>query len=375
MTRNTRIAAILVVAGSLAGLWAWWSGAPGGGEGRDRGGQPVLVTLATASPRAFVNLIDAVGTARANESIELTAKSADTVARLNFTDGQAVPAGHVVAEMTQREQSADQRAAEANLREQDQALQRARKLRAAGFVTQASLDAATAARDSAAARVAATKSRAADRIVTTPFAGVLGLRRVSVGALVRPGEVITTLDDITRIKVDFAVAETQMAGVSKGQAVRATAAAYPGETFTGAVDSIDTRIDPASRTITVRAIFPNAGRRLLPGMLMNVGIESNRRTTLGLPEQCLVPVESRQYVYVVEGEDKAERREVTIGQRVPGFVEILSGLKPGDRVVLDGTLKMRPGATIRLAGQDDGKGRDPAARGRGGRDGAENRKP
>lgn len=375
MTRNTRIAAILVVAGSLAGLWAWWSGSPGGGEGRDRGGQPVLVTLATASPREFVNLIDAVGTARANESIELTAKSADTVARLNFADGQAVPAGHVVAEMTQREQSADQRAAEANLREQEQALQRARKLRAAGFVTQASLDAATAARDSAAARVAATRSRAADRIVTTPFAGVLGLRRVSVGALVRPGEVITTLDDITRIKVDFAVAETQMAGVGKGQAVRATAAAYPGETFTGTVDSIDTRIDPASRTVTVRAIFPNAGRRLLPGMLMNVGIESNRRTALGLPEQCLVPVESRQYVYVAEGEDKADRREVTIGQRVPGFVEILSGLKPGDRVVLDGTLKMRPGATIRLAGKDDGKGHDRPKGGRSERDGAGNRKP
>lgn len=351
MKSTTTIIASIVIAVAAIGAYGWWSTHDRGRDGKsERGSQPVLVTLTEARTQEFVDLIEAVGTARANESIELTAKTTDTVARLNFRDGQKVPAGYVVAEMTSREQSADITAAEATLREQEQTLQRTRKLLDSGFVTKASLDSAKAARDSAAARVAATRSRMADRTIKTPFAGVLGLRRVSVGALVRPADVITTLDDISRIKVDFSVAETQLAGISRGQAVRASAAAFPGETFMGTVDSIDTRVDPASRTITVRAIFPNDRERLLPGMLMTVGIESNRRQSLSVAEQTLVPIESSQYVYVIEAENKAERREVKTGSRIPGFVEILGGLKAGERVVLDGTLKMRPGATIKLAG-------------------------
>ena len=362
MNARTIIAAIAIVAVGATGAYLWLGNAgKGAGEGRgDRGSQPVLVTLTTASTREFVDLIEAVGTAKANESIELTAKTTDTVAKLNFSDGQAVPAGYVVAEMTSREQSADLTAAEASLQEQDRTLQRTRALVEKGFVTKASLDAAKAARDTAAARVAATRSRMADRTIRTPFAGVLGLRRVSVGALVRPADVITTLDDISRIKVDFSVSETQMAGIAKGQKVRASAAAFPGENFTGTVESIDTRIDPQSRTIVVRAVFPNDRARLLPGMLMTVGIESNKRQSLSVAEQTLVPIETRQYVYVAEGEEKADRREVKTGARIPGFVEILSGLKEGERIVLDGTLKMRPGATIRIAGtgeKAEGEGR------------------
>lgn len=354
MKFRTKIIAIVAIAVAATGAYLWWGAGSKGGDGKsDRGNQPVLVTLTQARTQEFVDIIEAVGTAKANESIELTAKSTDTVARLNFTDGQKVAAGYVVAEMSSREQSADITAAEATLKEQEQTLQRTRKLLDSGFVTKASLDTARAARDSAAARVAATRSRMADRTIKTPFAGVLGLRRVSVGALVRPADVITTLDDISRIKVDFSVAETQLAGISKGQTVRAIAAAFPAETFTGTVESIDTRIDPQSRTITVRALFPNDKARLLPGMLMTVGLESNRRQSLSIAEQTLVPIENRQYVYVVEGENKADRREVKTGARVPGQVEILSGIKEGENIVLDGTLKMRPGATVRLSGTGD----------------------
>jgi len=195
----------------------------------------------------------------------------------------------------------------------------------------------------------------ADRSIRTPFAGVLGLRRVSVGALVRPGDVITTLDDISRIKVDFPVAETKLANVTLGLKVRATAAAFPGEIFTGTVESIDTRIDTASRTVTVRAVFPNDQARLRPGMLMTVGIETSPRTSLSVAEQSLVPIETRQYVFVIAADDTAERREVKTGARVPGHVEILSGLKQGERVVLEGTVRMRPGAAIRIAGTDENR--------------------
>jgi membrane fusion protein (multidrug efflux system) len=124
---------------------------------------------------------------------------------------------------------------------------------------------------------------------------------------------------------------------------------------------IDTRIDTASRSVTVRAVFPNGNGRLLPGMMMTVGIETNPRTALAVPEQTLVPVETRQYVYLVSDDGNSERREVKIGARIPGLVEILSGLKEGDSLVFEGTLRMRPGATVKIAdsqGQQDGDRRD-----------------
>lgn len=362
MTRSRIILALAVVMG-VAGLgWILW-GSPGGegGQGRgERGQKPVLVTLTTADMRPFVDVIKAVGSARANESIELTAKVSDTVERLNFSDGQKVTAGHLVAEMNLREQAADLKAAEANLQEQERSLVRGQQLRDRGFVSSASIDALRAARDSAAARVAVTRSRIADRSIRAPFAGVLGLRRVSAGALVKPGEVVTTLDDISSIKVDFPVAETQLMDIALGQTVRASAAAFPGEAFSGKIESIDTRIDPASRAVTVRAVFPNEKARLRPGMLMTVGIETRPRTSLSVAEQTLVPIEARQYVFVVDAENKAERREVTTGSRIPGHVEILSGLKQGERVVLEGTLKMRPGATITLGEPEERKEAGPA---------------
>lgn len=357
MSINRRVLALAAIVVLAAAGWAFWSmndGEPGSGRG-DRSQQPVLVTLGTAELMPFIDVIEAVGSARANESIELTAKLSDTVTRLNFSDGQKVQAGHLVAEMNLSEQTADLKAAEANLREQQQALARAQQLRERGFVSNASMDALKAARDSAAARVAATRSRMADRSIRAPFSGVLGLRRVSVGALVRPGDVITTLDDISRIKIDFPVAETQLANVTLGQKVRATAAAFPGEVFAGTVESIDTRIDTASRAVTVRAVFPNDQAKLRPGMLMTVGIETRPRTSLSVAEQSLVPIETRQYVFVVAAADTAERREVKTGARIPGHVEILSGLKQGERVVVDGTLRMRPGAPIRVAGADENK--------------------
>lgn len=350
MRFNVQFLAIILVGafGAAAAFW-FYAGNQGEGSREDRSRQPILVTLVQAEKREFVNLLEAVGTARANESIELTAKTTETVATVNFKDGQTVPAGFLVAELSAREQAADLNAAVANLRETEQSLKRVRSLTQKGFVTKAALDTAKAQRDSAAARVAAMKSRMTDRAIRTPFAGKLGLRRISAGALLRPGDVITTLDDISRIKVDFTVSEAQMAAVKPGQPVRAIAAAYPGKNFSGVIDSIDTRIDPQSRTIAIRAVFQNADSQLLPGMLLTVGIESNRRQSLSLPEQALVPIEAKQYVFVVDADDKADRKEVTIGQRDPGFVEIVSGINGTEKVVVEGTLRLRPGASIRVA--------------------------
>lgn len=359
-------AVIVVVLLAGGGYWMFSGKGEKDGEGRDR--QAVLVTLSPAEKREFVDEIEAVGTAKAKESIDLTAKSAETIGKINFVDGQKVDAGFVVAELTLREQSADLTAARAELNEATKAHQRIQELSGKGFATRAQLDQTLAARDTAAAKVKALESRVTDRVIKAPFAGVLGLRRVSVGTLVKPGDVVTTLDDISTIKLDFTVPEAFLGGLTEGMAVRATVAAYPGKTFEGKVAGIDTRIDPVSRALALRAEVANPEALLKPGMLMTVALLNNRRTVLAVPEQSLVPLEDKQYVYVAEGEDKAERREVKIGARQPGFVEILSGLKAGEKVVVDGTLRLRPGATIRVKG-DEPRGEKGKKKEQGGGDG------
>jgi membrane fusion protein, multidrug efflux system len=344
--RTYLILGALAVAVGGAGYLLWFSG-QGGGD--DRGRQAVLVTLAPAVERDFVDVIEAVGTARANESIDITAKTTETIGAVNFADGQQVDAGFVIAEMTSREQSADLSAARAELSEAERSFGRISDLSAKGFATKAQLGGAVAARDSAAARVKALESRVTDRLIRAPFAGVLGLRKVSVGTLVKPGDVITTLDDISLIKLDFTVPEAFLSVLKEGMSVRVNVAAYPGRTFEGKVAGIDTRVDPVSRAVAMRAETANPDGLLRPGMLATVSLLKNERKSLAVPEQALVPVEDRQYVFAATADNKAERREVTIGARQPGFVEIISGLKIGDRVVVEGTLRLRPGATITVA--------------------------
>lgn len=354
-TIGTFLFCCLIVAIGAAAYYGWFLKSDNGDERGGAGRQAVLVTVAPVAAREFVDVIEAVGTAKAKESIDLTAKATETIGALNFTDGQKVPAGFVVAEMTSREQSADLAAARAEMNEATKAYQRIADLSAKGFATKAQLEQVTSARDSAAARVRSLESRVTDRLIKAPFAGVLGLRKVSVGTLVKPGDVITTLDDISIIKLDFTVPESFLGALATGMPVRATAAAYPGRVFQGVVAGIDTRVDAVSRSVAMRAEIPNQEDLLRPGMLMTVSLLKNQRQTLAVAEQSLVPVENRQYVYVVSPDMKAERREVKIGARQPGFVEILGGLKPGERVVVDGTIRLRPGATVRLAGPERDK--------------------
>lgn len=349
------IAGVVAVAALAAAYFLWGSGGDGGG--RERGGGPVLVTLAPVETRDFADVIEAVGTAKANESIDITAKSADTIGKLNFTDGQRVEKGFVVAEMTSREQVADLGAARASLAEAEKAYKRIGDLARKGFATRAQLDGALAARDSAAAKVRSLDSRVSDRLMRAPFGGVLGLRRVSMGGLVRPGDVITTLDDISLIKLDFTVPEAFIGSLQMGSTVKVTVAAYPARTFEGKVAGIDTRVDPVSRAVAVRAEIANGDGVLKPGMLMTVNLITNQRKILAVPEEAIVPLESKQYVYLVTPKKTAERREIKIGARQPGFAEVLSGLKAGEKVVVEGTLKLRPDADVKFA--DDAKDEKP----------------
>ncbi len=163
-----------------------------------------------------------------------------------------------------------------------------------------------------------------------------------------PGTQITTLDDIDPVKLDFEIPESFLPAVATGQDVEARASAYPDRLFKGKVSVIGTRIDPATRSITVRAEIDNGESLLRPGMLMTVELINNRRTSLMVPEESIVPLDTRTFVFRLKEGGTVERVQIAIGKRRPGEVEVLSGLDKGDLVVVRGTNLVRDGARVKV---------------------------
>ncbi|MGK0341237.1 MAG: membrane fusion protein (multidrug efflux system), partial [Candidatus Azotimanducaceae bacterium] len=209
------------------------------------------------------------------------------------------------------------------------------------------LDVERARMQTAEARLDVILARLDDRLIRAPFSGKLGFRNVSPGTLLSPNVSLTTLDDISSIKLDFTLPESYLAAIEPGQEVIALSIAYPGLSFIGSVTTIDSRIDPNTRTIKVRAKLNNDELLLRPGMLLTVRLIQERQQFLAIPESAVMPVQNKQFAYlIIDG--KAERREFEEGRRIPGFVEVRSGLKAGEQVITEGVIKIRPGSTVRV---------------------------
>jgi membrane fusion protein (multidrug efflux system) len=322
----------------------------GGAGGGSRAAQAVAVRIAPVVAETFAERIEALGTALADESVTITARVTETVQNLTFEEGQRVERGAILAELVSAEEAAALSQARASYLDASKQYQRVADLVREGTETVARLDRVTAERDSARARVAEVEARVSDRLIRAPFAGVVGLRMVSPGALVSPGDAITTLDDVDPIKLEFTVPETLLSALRPGLEVRARSEAWPEREFPGSVEAIDTRVDPRTRALRVRARIDNADGALRPGLLLSVELAHRVRESLAVPEEALVPIGERDYVYVVDAQDMAQRVEVRSGARRSGRVEVLEGLAASDRVVVEGTQQVRPGAAVRVLG-------------------------
>lgn len=344
----------LVLVLALSGL-AGCQGEAGDGNGDAVPARPaVLVETWVAAPSMVADRVEAIGTLVANESVTITAKVTDQVDRVHFEDGQMAKAGDVLVELVDAEQEALLHEADASLKEAVLQLDRLRKL-GSDISTEAQIDVAEARVKGSRARLEAIKARLEDRQIRAPFDGQLGFRRVSPGALVTPGTAIAQLDDISLMKLDFSVPETHVSRVEVGNTVLASSPAWPEEHFSGTVASIGSRVDPVTRTVTVRAVIENTGHRLRPGMLMEVELIAGRHRALVVPEQALIQVGGNSMLYLVDDAQAAERRAVTIGKRVQGGVVVTSGLETGETVVITGQFLLRPGTPVRLAGPDAGR--------------------
>lgn len=359
------VLAVMVVAGGFKVLTKK-SGAAGGpaamgqagmpqGKGGGRGGAfggPTLVSVAVVQPRVFEDTIEVLGVAKGRQSVTLTAATTQLVDKVRFADGQRVARGAVLVELRDTEQNAGVAQAEARQVEARRAYDRYKTLGDQGWASKAQVDQFEAAWRSAQADVSAAKARQNDRTIRAPFAGVVGLSDVAPGALVNPGAPIVTLDDVSLMRVDFQVPERYLGQLREGQALIATADAFPGESIAGRIAKLDTRVDERTRAITARAEFPNGAGRLRPGMLVRVGVSRGQRTNPSAPESAVSVQGDAAFVYVLHSRGQGtmvEQRPIVTGLRQHGFVEITDGVKPGDRIVADGLNKIQPGQPVRIA--------------------------
>jgi membrane fusion protein, multidrug efflux system len=334
---------LLTAAAAAAYVYRFEPQAPG--PAADNGSVPPVV-VAEVTRERFVTTLESLGTVRSNESVDLAAKVTGRVELLDFTDGQRVRRGDLLVRLDTAQEQAELREAEVRLAEQRRELDRIRGLVADRALPRQRLDEQESRVSEAEARLEVVRARLDDRVVRAPFSGVLGLRRVSVGALVSPGTLITTLDDISVVKLDFTVPETFLPRMAPGQEISARSAAYPAQTFSATVTSIDSRIDPGTRAGIVRAEIPNPDGVLRPGMLLTVRLLMNPADSLSVPEAALVPIRDEQYVFLLTDEDRVERLRIVTARRAPGRVEVLEGLEEGMRVVVEGTSRIRAGAKV-----------------------------
>ena len=315
--------------------------------------QAIPVQIAPMTPRVFEDVVEALGTVQSRESVSLTAPVTARVTAVHFTDGQAVSKGMLLVELDKAQSSAQEQEIRVRLAQAQAEWKRVKRLASADMATASERDAQRALMQTARAELATLGATLADRNIVAPFDGVLGLRRVSPGALVSPTTVVATLDAIDTVNLDFPVPAVHLASVAPGQRITAIAAAWK-TPFIGEVVAIDSRVDPVTRSVLIRAKIDNEDGRLRPGLLMTVRLQTGKTEAPSLPEGALTPQGTAHRVYVVE-DGKAALLPVEIGRRVPGFVEIVKGIPPGAQVIVEGVHRVRPGADVQIVQPDAAK--------------------
>ncbi|MDF1643198.1 MAG: efflux RND transporter periplasmic adaptor subunit [Pseudomonadales bacterium] len=299
----------------------------------------------------FADTIEALGTTRANESVALTTNVTETVSTINFDDGQQVKKGDILVVLEKSEEEAELKAARAVLDERRAAFERASDLEKKQAMSTAMLKEREALLKQSEGNIEAIQARIANRVIKAPFDGVLGLRNISPGALLRPGDLITTIDDLDPIKVDFQVPSVFLQELRIGLPVKGTVQALGNRVFQGKINMISSQVDPVTRTLTVRALLANPNGALRPGLLMNISLSHNLRTALLIPEEAITQRDTRKFVMVINhaGDTAtAEERQVFSGNRIPGEIEITKGLSPGDQVVVHGLMRVRSGSQVTI---------------------------
>ncbi len=312
------------------------------------GAPAISVEAETVTPIKMAYTLEAVGDLLSNESITLSPEVAGRITAILFEEGQAVEAGTPLVAIDDAIARAELAQAEARLKLSQQNYDRAKQLFSKQSGTERARDEALAQLEADQATVALTKARLEKMTIKAPFGGIAGLRRVSAGEYINPGQAIAGFESIDPIKVDFRIPETHLGSLKTGQILDVTVDAFPGKIFKGTVYAIDPRLDSTGRAVLLRARLENHDGQLRPGMFARVSLTvAENQNALTVNEEALVPQASGAIVYRIE-DGKAAPVPIKTGQRREGRVEIVEGLKAGDVIVTAGQMKLRPGMAVRI---------------------------
>lgn len=292
--------------------------------------------------------IEAIGTLRSREEVVITSEVSGRVVAIEFATGQRVADNQLLVQLDDRQVQADLQVAESRLADAQRQLRRAQQLRSSNSISQAQVDELRTGVDVAEAERQAARVRTTNHRIVAPFAGVVGLRELSPGAYIESGDPLTTLDADGAMELTFAVPERFIGQLQLAQAVSSMTASWPGEVFRGELAELDTRIDPLSRTLKVRALIDNRMGRLRPGQFMSVHLTLREREALVVPEQAVLLQGDESYLFVATADNTAERRSVELGSREPGMVEVLSGVSHEDRVVITAQDRLASGDQLQI---------------------------
>lgn len=313
---------------------------------------PMPVETAEVRIADSAELISAVGTLRSDESVVISAEIAGRVTQIGFSEGEQIGRSKVLIKLDSNVPQAELDQTLANRDLSLSTYERTENLLKDNAVSKQERDEAYAKYKLDEARVRLAQAQLAKTTIKAPFSGTLGLRQVSLGDYIQPGQPLVNLEAIKQLKVEFSIPEKSIAAVKVGQKINLTSDAYPGKTFSSSIYAINPKVDPVSRSLIVRGRLDNSSRELLPGQFVKVQLQvANRANALFIPEQALIPQPNTKLVFtVVDG--KAQMVPVETGTRMKGWVEITNGLNKGDIVVTGGHQKIGPGSPVHVIPAD-----------------------
>ena len=319
------------------------------GEQADFTASTTQVTAHTVASEENAVLIEAIGSARANQAIYIKSAQNDYVTNIYFKDGDLVSKGQKLIQLQSLQEELTVKELAINLREEKRQLERLTELSRSQSTAKSLLEEQLSRVDATEAQLENAKTKLSEMTITAPFSGILGKRQISIGAYVNNSTIITSLDDISIIKVDFKVPEKYLAQLNVGMKVMTQNDAYPEKTFTGKVTHVSARIDAITRSIEVTASFANKSGLLRPGMLLNTALQLSSNQAMMVPEKAVIPQQDKHFVFQIE-DGIAKKVEVNVAGRRNGWVAINKGISNGQQVVTEGIIKIRSGSKVTVKG-------------------------
>ncbi len=317
---------------------------PAGGAGGELSVRTVVV-----SPQRLEETVRAIGNLSANEEVEIRSERSGKIRKIHFREGSAVKNGQVLVKIDDAELSAQLARAEQRRKLAEQLEGRQKTLLEKGGVSREEYDRILTELNTLKAEEQLIRVQVEKTEIKAPFDGTIGLRYASEGSFVTADDRLATLQDLGSLKIDFSIPEKYARQVRPGDKIVFTVAGSERK-FSGTVFAVEPKVDPATRTLPVRAVASNLNRALVPGGFANVELALRQERALLLPAGAVIPDIKGHKVFLYQG-GKAVSRDVAVGLRTSEKVEISSGLSPGDTVITTGLLQLRPGAAVRLSGE------------------------